>query len=93
VEERPDVSLPAWANSNALVKPAQPDVMPENSKPAFKPVETVPLPREGPMSPDRPRAETMATAASAIGPTIQHPEPTGAMTDGAIPARKFKSAF
>jgi hypothetical protein len=48
VEERPGVSLPAWANSDALVKPAQaakqPDsVAPENSKPATKPVETVPL--------------------------------------------------
>jgi hypothetical protein len=28
------------------------------------------------------------TAVSAIGPTIQHPEPTGAMTDSAIPARR-----
>src|SRR5260221_7901493 len=35
----------------------------------------------------------MATVASAIGPTIQHPEPTGRMTDGAIPAPKFKSGF
>ena len=56
VEERPGVSLPAWANSDALVKPAQaakqPDVTPENSKPAIKPVETVPLPREHAMSPD-----------------------------------------
>ena len=64
VEERPGVSLPAWANSDALVKPAQaakqPDsVAPENSKPAIKPVETVPLPkrvehepRERTMSPD-----------------------------------------
>jgi hypothetical protein len=33
----------------------------------------------------------MATAASVIGPTIQHPEPTRAMTDGVIPADKFKS--
>jgi hypothetical protein len=50
VEERPGVSLPAWANGNALVKPAQaakqPDsVAPENSKQATKPVETVPLPK------------------------------------------------
>jgi hypothetical protein len=56
VEERPGVSLPAWANSNAWVKPAQaakqPDVTPENSKPAIKPVETVQLPREHAMSPD-----------------------------------------
>jgi hypothetical protein len=55
--------LPAWANSDALVKPAQtakqPNVAPENSKPAIKPVETVPLPkrverepRERAMSPD-----------------------------------------
>src|SRR5260370_41314470 len=35
----------------------------------------------------------MATAASAIGPTIRHPEPTGHMTDGAIPAPKLKSGF
>jgi hypothetical protein len=54
VEERPGVSLPAWANSDAFVKPAQtaPDVTPENSKPAIKPVETVPLRREHAMSPD-----------------------------------------
>jgi hypothetical protein len=35
----------------------------------------------------------MAVAASATGPTIQHPEPIGAMTDGAIPAHRFKWAF
>jgi hypothetical protein len=56
VEERPGVSLPTWANSDAFVKPAQtakqPDMAPENSKPATKPVETVPLPREHAMSPD-----------------------------------------
>jgi hypothetical protein len=63
VKERPGISLPAWANSDALVKPAQiakqPNVAPENSKPAIKPVETVPLPRrvereprERAMSPD-----------------------------------------
>jgi hypothetical protein len=56
VEERPGVSLPAWANSDAFVKPAQtakqPDVAPENSKPAIKPVEAVPLPRERAMSAD-----------------------------------------
>jgi hypothetical protein len=54
VEERPGVSLPAWANSDAFVKPAQtaPDVTPQNSKPAIKPVETMPLPREHAMSPD-----------------------------------------
>ena len=62
VKERPGVSLPAWANSDAFVKPAQaakqPDVTPENSKPAIKPVE-MPLPkrveheaRERAMSPD-----------------------------------------
>jgi BA14K-like protein len=64
VEERPGVSLPAWANSDALMKPAQaakqPDsVAPDNSKPAIKPVETVPSakgvehePRERAMSSD-----------------------------------------
>jgi hypothetical protein len=49
VEERPGVSLPAWTNSYALVEPAliarRPDVAPENSKLAFKPVETVPSPK------------------------------------------------
>ena len=54
VEERPGVSLPT--NSDAFVKPAQPakqlHVTPENSKPAIKPVETVPLPRKHAMSPD-----------------------------------------
>src|SRR6266446_441218 len=43
VEERPGVSLPAWANSYAFVKPAQtavqPDVATENSKSAIKPGE------------------------------------------------------
>ncbi|KGT72970.1 hypothetical protein MA20_47235 [Bradyrhizobium japonicum] len=44
VEERPDVSLPAWANSYAaFVNPAQtarqPDVATENSKSAIKPGE------------------------------------------------------
>jgi hypothetical protein len=48
-EERPGVSSPASANSDALMKPAetarQPEgVVPENSKPAIKPVETDPLP-------------------------------------------------
>ena len=42
-EERPGVSLPAWANSYAFVKPAQtavqPDVPTENSKSAIKPGE------------------------------------------------------
>jgi hypothetical protein len=46
VEEKPSVSVPAWAN-NAFVNPApterQPDVPPENSKPRIKPVETAPL--------------------------------------------------
>ena len=49
VEEKAGVSLPAWANSDALVKPAQTarqseGVVPEHSKPAIKPVETDPLP-------------------------------------------------
>src|SRR4030081_582108 len=35
----------------------------------------------------------MATAASTIGPTIQHPEPTRAMTDSAIPAHKLGRHF
>ena len=43
VEERPGVSLPAWANSYAFVKPAQtavqPDVATENRKSAINPVE------------------------------------------------------
>jgi hypothetical protein len=40
VEERPGVSLPAWANSYALVKSAvQPDVATGSSKPATKPGE------------------------------------------------------
>jgi len=54
VKERPGVSLPAWANSDAFVKPAQtaPDVTPQNSKPAIKPIETVPLRREHAMSLD-----------------------------------------
>ena len=57
VEEKAGVSLPAWANSDALVKPArtakQPDVVPDNSKPAIK-LETVPLlkPRGRAMSAD-----------------------------------------
>jgi hypothetical protein len=57
VEERPGVSLPAWANSDAFVKPAQiakqsEGVAPKNSKPATKPVETVPLLRERAKSAD-----------------------------------------
>jgi BA14K-like protein len=49
-EERPGASLPAWANSDALVKSAptakQPEAAaPENSKPAAKPAETAPLPK------------------------------------------------
>jgi hypothetical protein len=48
-EERPGVSPPARANSDAHVKPAQTarqseGVVPEHSKPAIKPVETDPLP-------------------------------------------------
>jgi hypothetical protein len=48
-EERPGVSPPARANSDADVKPAQTarqseGVVPEHSKPAIKPVETDPLP-------------------------------------------------
>ena len=43
VDGRPGVSLPAWANSYAFVKPAQtavqPDVATENSKSAIKPGE------------------------------------------------------
>src|SRR6202022_3285398 len=43
VEERPGVSLPAWANSYPFVKPAQtavqPDLATENSKSAIKPGE------------------------------------------------------
>jgi hypothetical protein len=43
VEERPGVSLPAWTNSYAFLKPAQtavrPDVATWNSKSAIKPVE------------------------------------------------------
>ncbi|WP_245328951.1 BA14K family protein [Bradyrhizobium centrolobii] len=46
VEERPGVSLPAWANSYAFMKPAQtavqPDVATENSKSAIS-VERKPL--------------------------------------------------
>src|ERR1700738_4512030 len=48
VEERPGVSLPAWANSNDFVKPAQTAVQPDatkNSKSAIKPGETVPSPK------------------------------------------------
>jgi hypothetical protein len=48
VEERPDTSLPAWANNDGFVKPArtvkQPAVAPDNSKPAVK-LEKVPLPK------------------------------------------------
>ena len=49
VEERPGVSLPAWANS-AFVKPAQAAKQSEgvasvNRKPAIKPLEIVPLPK------------------------------------------------
>src|SRR5438046_861227 len=48
VEERPGISLPAWASNDAFVKPArtakQPDMAPDNSKPAIK-LETVPLPK------------------------------------------------
>jgi hypothetical protein len=63
-EEKAGSTLPAWANSDALVKPAQAakqseGVAPAESKPAIKPVETVPLPkhvehkpREGAMRPD-----------------------------------------
>jgi hypothetical protein len=63
-EEKAGISLPAWANSDAVVKPTQgamqsESVAPVGSKPASKPVETVPLakrvehePRERAMSPD-----------------------------------------
>jgi hypothetical protein len=56
VEERPGISLPAWVNSDALVKPdqtaTQSKAAPENSQPVIKPVERVPLPRERAMSPN-----------------------------------------
>src|SRR5947208_8640675 len=46
VEERPGISLPAWANNDAFVKPARtanhPDEAPDNTKPAIK-LETVTL--------------------------------------------------
>jgi hypothetical protein len=49
VEAMPGVSLPAWANSNAFLKPAQnaapPDAATENSKSEIKPGETAPLPK------------------------------------------------
>ncbi|MFL5239637.1 MAG: hypothetical protein ACJ8EL_18985 [Rhizomicrobium sp.] len=49
VKERSGVFLPAWVNSDALVKPAdtakQPNVAAETSRPAIKPAETVPLPK------------------------------------------------
>jgi hypothetical protein len=55
VDGRPGVSLPAWANIDAFVHPAQtanqPDLAPGNSKPAVRPVETL-APREHAMSPD-----------------------------------------
>ncbi|WP_426413200.1 BA14K family protein [Bradyrhizobium ganzhouense] len=48
LDEKPGVSLPAWANSYALVKPSQtanrPDVVPETGKPPMS-LATVPLPR------------------------------------------------
>ena len=51
VEERPGVSVPAWANIDAFVNSGQiakqPEVAPENSKPIVGPV---PLPRERAMS-------------------------------------------
>jgi BA14K-like protein len=61
VERRPDVSLPAWANTDALVKSAPAAKQSEgvaqvHSKPVTQPAETVPLPkrveRERPLSPD-----------------------------------------
>src|SRR5260370_24638358 len=63
VKEKAGVSLPAWANNDAFVKPAQtakqPDVAPIDNKPGIQPAETVPLPkrverepRERAMSPD-----------------------------------------
>src|SRR4051812_15043072 len=61
VEGRPGVSLPAWANSDALVKSAptakeSQGVAQVPSKPVTQPVETVPLPkraeRERPLSRD-----------------------------------------
>jgi hypothetical protein len=57
VEERPGVSLPAWANSNAFLKPAQtavqPDVATENSKSATRPGEPAPLPKRVKLEPRR----------------------------------------
>jgi hypothetical protein len=49
-EEKAGILLPAWANGAALVKPSQAakrseGVAPDESKPAIKPVETVPLPK------------------------------------------------
>lgn len=58
MEERPGISLPAWANNDGFVKPAriakQPSVAQENTKPAIK-LEKVPLlkPRGRAMSADR----------------------------------------
>jgi hypothetical protein len=57
VEERPGVSLPAWANGNAFLKPAQtimqPDVATEDSKSATKPGEPTPLPKRVEREPRR----------------------------------------
>lgn len=48
LDEKPGVSLPAWANSYAVVKSSQtakqPDVVPETAKPPMS-LATVPLPR------------------------------------------------
>jgi hypothetical protein len=87
VDGTPDVSLPAWANSYALVKPAQTavqsDVAAENSKSAIKRREPARVEHKS----------RGATAASTFGPTIRHPEPTRAMTDDGIPAHKIGRYF
>ncbi len=41
------------------------------------------------LSTSRTSAPCAQTTARAIGPTIQHPEPTGATTDGAVSADRF----
>ena len=87
VEERPDVSLPAWANSYAFVKSAQTAVRPDGPRRTANRQ----LNRVNQLALSTNRAG--ATAASTSGPTIRHPEPTGAMTDDGIPAHKFGRRF
>ena len=86
VEERPGVSLPAWANSYAFVKPAQTAVQPDGKRRTPNQ-----LNRVNQLASSINRAG--ATAASTSGPTIRHPEPTRAMTDDGIPAHKFGRRF